>query len=146
LSLAGTCFNDSVKKMLSKEEISTILDKRRILIAEDEYLNYMYLEKILKGNNVSLVWAKNGKEAVDFFKNDKSIDVILMDINMPGVNGIEAFHEIRMVDPGIPVIAQTAYAMQEDKELYLDTGFNDYISKPIQREELVIKIKYLLKI
>lgn len=121
------------------------LENKNILIAEDEYFNYIYLERILKSTQANLLWAKNGREAVDIFLAEKHIDLILMDIRMPGITGLEAFREIRSVDQKIPVIAQTAYSVMDEQEEFLTAGFNDYISKPIQKEELIGKISSLLK-
>jgi two-component system cell cycle response regulator DivK len=136
----------TIENVFTRQDIAILLDNRKILIAEDEYFNYLYLETILRGSNVSLLWAKNGREAVDLFKNNPSIDVILMDIKMPGLTGVEAVHEIRSLNDKVPVIAQTAYAAVEDGDNYLETGFNDYICKPIQKDELIGKIKKLLQV
>jgi CheY-like chemotaxis protein len=120
------------------------LDNRKILVAEDEYFNFRYIERILRDTHVSLVWAKNGEEAVRCFTNDHSIELILMDIRMPGLSGIDAFKQIRSVDQAVPVIAQTAYSFADNEEDLLDAGFSEYIAKPIQKEELIDKIERLL--
>jgi CheY-like chemotaxis protein len=121
------------------------LDNRKILVAEDEYFNFRYIERILRDTHVNLVWAKNGEEAVTCFTNDQSIELILMDIRMPGLSGIDAFKQIRSVDRVVPVIAQTAYSYADNEEDLLDAGFSEYIAKPIQREELINKIEKLLQ-
>ncbi|GAG21787.1 unnamed protein product, partial [marine sediment metagenome] len=82
---------------------------KKILIAEDIHVNFILLEAILKGTNVDLVWAKNGKEAVEICIKNDDIDLVLMDINMPEMNGLEATAEIRKHKKNLPVIAQTAY-------------------------------------
>lgn len=86
-----------------------------------------------------MIWSKNGKEAFEKFKEDKSIDLILMDMRMPLMSGYDAVKEIRKINKEIPIIAQTAFAGTDDKELIMDTGCNDYISKPIDKD-LMIKM------
>ena len=117
-----------------------------ILIAEDDQNNFYYLKVILKDNSRILIHAKNGKEAVNLAKEHPEIDIILMDIKMPEMDGLEATRQIREFNPTIPIIAQTAYALTSDRERVLQSGCTDYISKPIKKEDLINLInKYLLK-
>jgi len=116
-----------------------------IMIAEDDDISYLYLETILKPNNINLLRAKNGKESVQFLKENPNISLILMDIKMPIMNGLEATKEIRKFNSTIPIIAQTAYAMNEDKEKLIQIGCNDIITKPINNIELIKLIKNMLK-
>ncbi|MCK9618526.1 MAG: ATP-binding protein [Lentimicrobiaceae bacterium] len=120
-----------------------------VLIAEDVDSNYLFLNKVLKKMGIKTLWAKNGKEAVEIFTDNRdvgSIDLVLMDIQMPIMNGYEATRAIKAINPSIPVIAQTAFALENDKEKTLAAGCNDYISKPIKNEELMeILHKYLDK-
>lgn len=114
-----------------------------ILIAEDEESNYSFLEHVLKRTGAKLLWAQNGKEAVTIAKTEK-VDLILMDIRMPGMDGYEATEIIKKENKTIPIIAQTAYALKGEKELSLASGCNDYISKPIDITELMgILSKYI---
>ncbi|MCD6565622.1 MAG: response regulator [Bacteroidales bacterium] len=115
------------------------LENINILVAEDVESNYRFIESVLKRSKARLIWSKNGKEALEKFKEDKSIDLILMDMRMPLMSGFEATKEIRKINKEIPIIAQTAFTGTEDKELFLDTGCNDYISKPIDKD-LLIKV------
>ncbi len=109
-----------------------------ILVAEDEISNYLLLEKVLKKMNADLVRAQNGEEAVQIFKdNPKKFDLVLMDIKMPVMNGLEAVKIMKKLDKSIPVIAQTAYAMPEDRLKALEAGCDDYISKPIDLNEFL---------
>ena len=120
-----------------------------ILIAEDEEVNFQYIEAILhekKGMNCNLIRAKNGKEAVEICMENRNIDIVLMDIKMPKMNGHEATAKIKSVLPDLPIIAQTAYSTLQDKELALKHGCNDFISKPIDKDELVEMIKKHLNI
>ncbi|MGC9375544.1 MAG: transporter substrate-binding domain-containing protein [Bacteroidales bacterium] len=127
---------EETNKTIEKEPPSHWKGKT-ILIAEDEESNYKYLEWLLKNKGLNLLHAFDGKETVEIFKKRKDIDLILMDIKMPVLNGIEAIKLIKQLNPDIPIIAQTAYAMQEDKELILQSGCNNYLSKPIKTNELI---------
>lgn len=119
---------------------------KKILIAEDERTNYLFLEALLKRTKVDLVWAETGKSALEFIQNDNSIDLVLMDIKMPEMNGYEATHEIKKIRPNLPIIAQTAYALAGEKEKILSAGCDDYLSKPIMGKILLEKIdNYLNK-
>jgi CheY-like chemotaxis protein len=109
--------------------------KHTILIAEDEYLNYLLLSETLSKTGVNIIWAKNGFEAVEKFKTNR-IDLILMDIKMPGENGIEAAKEIKEINPKLPIVAQTAYAMVGEKEVILRSGIDEYLTKPIKMNNL----------
>ncbi len=117
-----------------------------ILVAEDEPANYYYIEKVFKPTGARILWAKDGKESIEYIKeNDNyNINLILMDLKMPVMNGIDAFREIQKMQSGIPVIAQTAYAQDADKKEALATGFTDYIIKPIKPVTLIRTVqKYL---
>lgn len=115
-----------------------------ILIAEDEPSNYLYLEALLEHCPFNLIHVDNGKDAVEKFKTNASIDLILMDFNMPIMSGLDAIKEIRKSDKTIPIIALTAYAMAEDKEKALAAGCSDYLSKPISKEILIETIQKAL--
>lgn len=122
---------------------NNIIDKPseiKILIAEDEEFAAVFLSLILKDTCSEMLFAKNGKEAIDICKNNLDIDIILMDIKMPVMGGYEAVSKIREFNKEIIIIAQTAYALAEDGEKALSMGFSDYISKPIDKNLLVSKI------
>lgn len=108
-------------------------NKINLLIAEDDDSSFEYLKIILKDGTNQVFRAKNGKEAVEHLKNNNTIDFVLMDIKMPIMNGFQATKEIRTFDKDIIIIAQTAYALESDKDKILDSGFNDYITKPINK-------------
>ena len=109
---------------------------RTILIAEDEPANAAYLQEVLKITNVSVLLASNGKEAVNKVRNNK-VDLILMDIKMPEMNGFQASKEIKLFDQNIPIISQTAYAMPGEKEKSKDAGMIDHLIKPIKPKLLL---------
>lgn len=117
---------------------------KKILIAEDEETNYLFIEAILEDTKAILIWAKNGLEAVEKF--NEGIDLILMDIKMPEMDGLTAVQKIRQKSTSVPIIAQTAYAMSEDKNKCLNAGCNDYLTKPINHKLLLTTIdKFLSK-
>jgi PAS domain S-box-containing protein len=115
-----------------------------ILIAEDEDSNYRVLQMALRRTNINILRAENGQQAVDICKANKNINLVLMDLKMPEVNGIEATIEIKKLRPDLPIIAQTAYAMTEDKKTSIEAGCNDYLAKPIKSKVLISTLnKYL---
>lgn len=111
-------------------------NKRTILIAEDEQMNYEYLVALLEDENYNILHAPDGNFAVEISQNDDSIDLILMDIRMPGIDGFEATKKIRESGKTIPIIAQSAFAMSEDKNRAMASGFTEYLEKPISRKQL----------
>ncbi len=110
------------------------------LIAEDDDIAYFFLSELLIDTTAKILRAKNGLEAVEICRENKLIDLILMDIKMPRLNGIDATQKIREFNKDVIIIAQTAFALMGDRELILKAGCNDYISKPIDNDELLIKI------
>ena len=116
---------------------------KTFLVAEDEEDNFRYIEVALSLSNASLIWARDGREAVDIFRRIKNIDLVLMDIKMPRLDGYSAKQEIRMLS-NVPVIAQTAYALSDEREKSLMAGCDDFISKPIGYNDLLYTIhKYV---
>ncbi len=110
---------------------------RTLLVAEDVYANYQLLEAVLKKMNFGVIHVENGKEAVEACKNHPEIDLVLMDMKMPEMDGYEATGLIKKLRPGLPVIAVTAYALSGDKEKALKAGCDEYISKPVKAGTLV---------
>lgn len=119
---------------------------KNILIAEDVEVNYRYLSTILADTKANILWAKNGKEVVSKILDNDNIDIVLMDIQMPLMDGYEATVEIRKQKPSLPIIAQTAYALPHDNIKCFEVGCNDYISKPINANLLKQKIDTLLNV
>ncbi|MBN1414392.1 MAG: PAS domain S-box protein [Bacteroidales bacterium] len=109
---------------------------KTILIAEDEETNYTFLEVLLKVTGANIVWARNGIEAIDMCRENTDINLVLMDIKMPNMDGLEATRQIKKIRKTLPVIVQTAYAMSADEESCLESGCDAYISKPIKIEPL----------
>jgi len=117
-----------------------------ILIAEDDNINFLLFQKMMQNKNFKILRAINGQEAVDICINNPNIDLVLMDIKMPLMNGFEALEQIRPIRPTLPIIAQTAYSSSDDKLKIEEAGFTDYITKPLNRERLFELVdKYLHK-
>ncbi len=116
----------------------------KVLVAEDDPSNFNYIDKLLKKVNVDVYHAENGKEVLQIMEENKSIQLILMDIKMPILDGIETLHELKNRNISIPVIAQTAYALADEIVILKREGFDEYLSKPIQRDFLYLLLtKYL---
>lgn len=113
---------------------------KKLLIAEDEDANYNLLATILDPTKAKLIWVTSGKDAIEKCKIDQSIDLVLMDMKMPDMNGFESTRQIKIIRNKLPIIAQTAYAMSTDEENCLSAGCDDYISKPLRIDNLLAKI------
>jgi CheY-like chemotaxis protein len=116
-----------------------------ILVAEDDYLNYLYLEKLITSINFQLIRAVNGREAVDICSQNKNIKLVLMDIKMPVMNGYEAMMMIKQLNPALPIVAQTAYALPEDILRIKQEGFDGHLIKPIRKTDLFDVIKKFME-
>jgi len=131
-----------IESEITLEEENTIArtdDDCTILIAEDEEFNYMYLETLLQDIlklDCNLIHAKNGQEAIELTKSNPSIFMILMDLKMPILSGFEVAKKIKETHPQIPIIAQTSYSTNKDKDRALRAGCDEFISKPINTEVL----------
>ncbi|MCF8303687.1 MAG: PAS domain S-box protein [Bacteroidales bacterium] len=108
-----------------------------LLIVEDEKSSEQYLTELLKAGNNQLLYAKTGLEALEICKAHPAIDIIMMDIKMPGMDGYEATRKIREFNKEVKIIAQTAYALEGDREKALEAGCDEYVSKPIKKEKLL---------
>lgn len=117
---------------------------KKIMVVDDEELNWIYLRDFITPTLAQPIWAKNGKEAVEIYRQDSSIDILIMDFRMPVMNGFDATKEIRSFDQKVPVIALTAYAQQEEKDLFLNAGCNAFLSKPIRTEQLFKILNHFL--
>ncbi len=116
-------------------------EKPVILIAEDDESNYMYLKVLLKISGYKYLHAINGAEAVELCRRNPDIKLILMDIKMPVMNGLEAAKQIHGFKPEMPIIATTAYTQIGDEQRFLDAGFNGYLAKPILKDNLLELLK-----
>jgi two-component system, cell cycle response regulator DivK len=116
---------------------------KAILVVEDEDHNFAYINEVLKRTHVTVLRAENGVKAVERAKKDP-IDLVLMDIKLPEMDGIKATREIRKLLPDIPIIAQTAFAMEKEKQACLHAGCDDYLVKPFEPLKLLERVKYYL--
>ncbi|QGY43400.1 PAS domain S-box protein [Maribellus comscasis] len=137
------------EKQKAKEEkpdkvsvtVNNGLKKLNVLIAEDDETSFLHLSFLLENYAKQIHRAKTGLEAVKLFKINSDLDLVLMDIKMPDMDGFEATKEIRKIDPDVVIIAQTAYALEGDRAKTLEAGCNSYISKPIDKGKLISLIK-----
>ncbi|WP_100615914.1 hybrid sensor histidine kinase/response regulator [Confluentibacter citreus] len=116
------------------------LKNKTILIAEDDLVTYLFLKNLLEGEGCFLIHALNGKEAVEKFENNKQIDLIIMDINMPIMDGLTATQAIRNTCSEIPILAHSAFVHDQFNDNCLNYGFNDFIEKPVKKKILLEKI------
>jgi CheY-like chemotaxis protein len=113
---------------------------KTVLIAEDDNFSYIYLKEILNGTNINIVYAENGLRAFTECLKNAEISVVLMDIKMPVVNGLESTRLIKKYKPHIKVIAQTAFAMPDDRQKCINAWCDDYLTKPVIPEDLFTKL------
>jgi signal transduction histidine kinase/CheY-like chemotaxis protein len=130
---------------MRKQVAAINLKGKCILIAEDDEISYMLLRETLLRTEASILWARDGLEAINFAESMEKLDLILMDIKMPGVNGFEASKYISTIRPEIPIIAQTAFALDGDRSKCLEAGCCAYITKPVNQDTLFLLIeRYIL--
>lgn len=110
---------------------------RTVLIVEDDINNHSYIQEFLSLLSLNIVHAWNGKDAIEQVKKHPEISMVLMDIKMPQMDGYEATRQIKQFKPGLPVIALTAYAMDQDRKAALDSGFDNHLSKPFSSDAFV---------
>ena len=137
----GKFFKES--KVVSKgNTVNRVQQIKKILVAEDVESNFILLKNLI-GREYTLLWAKDGVEAIEMYKQYQP-DLILMDVKMPRMDGLEATHIIRSYSKEIPIIALTAYAFEADKELALEMGCNDFVTKPISERTLRKALAYII--
>ncbi len=114
--------------------------EKTILVAEDDEISLLLLEEMLSTTGINVLKAVNGEEAINLFNNNQ-VDILLLDIQMPIKNGLAVLKEVKKKTPNIPVLVQTAYALNNEKEICYANGCDEYISKPIEYDSLIIKLK-----
>jgi hypothetical protein len=125
----------------SKTEIRSKKQNLNVLIAEDDEFSSLLISSIVKNISNEILFARTGREAVEICRDAPGIDLILMDIKMPDTDGYSAAKQIRKFNEKVIIIAQTSYAQTGDREKALESGCNDYISKPILKNDLLSMIK-----
>lgn len=108
--------------------------------------SFEYVKAILDDTNFILLHGWNGKEGINYCMKEKRIDLIILDLKLPDMNGFEVFKRIRELLPEIPVIAQTAFARNHEKKSMIDYGFTDFISKPFKKSQLLSIINKQIRI
>ena len=116
-----------------------------ILIVDDDSMSTLLLQKNLKGEKIAILYAENGWEAVELVRHHPEINLVLMDIKMPVMNGFEATRLIKQQRPELPVIAQSAFTSKEERQKARDAGCDNFITKPINKTELLEMVRVLLK-
>ncbi|MFO7574955.1 MAG: PAS domain S-box protein, partial [Bacteroidales bacterium] len=142
--LNGEIINNTGMDVKGKGSTTGLTEKNRgthILVAEDDEASFMFLNHILRAEGYTVTRASTGEEVVDIVEKSPGIDLILMDIKMPGLDGWETTRIIKDKNPSMPIIAQTAYALISDQEKAMERGFDGYISKPVKKELLFDMIR-----
>ena len=117
----------------------------KILVVDDEEFNWLLMKNYLDDTQAIVSWARVGQEAVDLIDAGEKYDMILMDMSMPVLDGYDTTRLIRKVDSKVPVIAQTAFAMDDEKAKCIEAGCDDYLSKPICMSELLKTVRKYVK-
>jgi CheY-like chemotaxis protein len=118
---------------------------KTIMVVDDEEFNWLLFKNTLEDIPAEFLWARVAQEAIDIIASGRRIDLVLMDIKMPYKDGYTATREIKCIDNSIPVIAQTAYCSEEEKRRCMEAGCEEYVSKPIDYDELRFKMAQLLR-
>ena len=114
-----------------------------ILVVEDVDTNKIFFDAALRRTSAKILWAKDGQQAIDLFKENE-VDLVLMDLQLPIMDGYTATREIKKINPQVPVIAQTAHVMSGEREKCIEAGCDDYLAKPIRLKVLIETLsKYL---
>lgn len=133
------------KRHQSVLDEKTSIANKTVLVVEDVDSNFRYINAVLKKTGVKILWAKNGQQGVDIVKDNSAIDIVLMDIHMPVMNGVDACRAIKKLRFELPVIIQTADVMRGERDKCIEAGSDDFIAKPIRARDLIQKIEHYLK-
>ncbi|MDD3566884.1 MAG: tetratricopeptide repeat protein [Bacteroidales bacterium] len=123
----------------------SLLKGKTILVAEDVTSNYKLIEAFLSDTELTILWAKDGVQAINLFRENPSVNLVLMDVQMPLLDGINALKNIRKLNQNIPVIINTAFYHNDEREKCFEAGCTDYMSKPIRKEDLLVILTQSLK-
>ena len=118
---------------------------KKCLLVDDSKDVLVYLNRVLVDTGVLIISARSGYEAIEIIKNTPDIDVVLLDMQMPGMNGIEATKEIRKIRGSLPIIAQTAFIFEDDKDVILEAGCDACLIKPIRKDHLITVMSSFMK-
>lgn len=117
--------------------MESILKGKRILVVEDEEVNFFLIRDILDNFHTDITWAEVGQKAIDLVEAGHEFDLVLMDINLPAMDGLEVTEKIKKLRPQLPVVAQTAFALDTEIQKCFEAGCCGYILKPFTMQELV---------
>jgi PAS domain S-box-containing protein len=127
----------NITKVVSAEDKEVQINNLKLLLVEDDETSDFLITTMLKKNNHEVLHVKTGIEAIEACRNNPDIDLVLMDIRMPNINGYEATRQIRQFNKDVIIIAQTAYGLSGDRQKAIDSGCNEYLSKPIDKDDLL---------
>jgi PAS domain S-box-containing protein len=148
------CFSIPVTELAGKSEagpadidtgLSDDFSAHHILVVEDNTMNYTLLKAYLDRTGVKLSWAKDGRESLEMLAEHSGVDLVLMDLHMPNMDGFEATKAIRKSNPELPVIAVTAYSLEEERKKARQEGFTDFLTKPVSQDTLIKSISSVLR-
>jgi len=131
------------QQLLDLHHSDKLLSGRKVLIVDDDMRNIFTLSAVLEEHDMVIVSSDNGREAIRILENDPNIDIVLMDIMMPEMDGMETMREIRKITrlKNLPIIAVTAKAMKGDREKCIEAGAWDYLSKPVDTEQMLAALR-----
>ena len=138
---------ESKRRMLQQaHNRDPILSDKKVLIVDDDVRNIFALTSILEGQHMNVLYAENGLEAIKLAQDNPDLDVILMDVMMPEIDGFETTRRIRATADfkDLPIIALTAKAMKGDREKCIEAGASDYIAKPVDTDQLMSLLRVWL--
>jgi CheY-like chemotaxis protein len=121
-----------------------VFNGQKILVVEDNFMSFKLLEAHFRRANLKIVHAADGLMALELFRKHPDVDLILMDIQLPGMSGIEATKAIREINTEVPIIAATANVFDDDKTACMDAGCNDFVTKPINFPSLLELLDQIL--
>jgi len=117
----------------------------KILVVEDDAVSFLYLARLLQKLDMTIIRAENGEQAVEIVRNIPDIKIILMDIRLPVMDGMQATKLIKQLRPDLPVLVQTAYAFDAEKNKIMESGCDEYLTKPLDQAKLTAVFHKYLK-
>jgi CheY-like chemotaxis protein len=139
--------NESQKNMMRHINLTDPrLEDKKVLVIDDDIRNIFALTSVLERQRMQVVYAENGRDGIELLRKTPGVDGVLMDIMMPGMDGFEAMREIRQIAKfrSVPIIAVTAKAMKGDRQKCIEAGASDYITKPVDTEQLLALLRIWL--
>ena len=134
---------DTVASLQDLHQSDALLSGRKVLVVDDDARNIFALTSVLEDHNMIIVSADNGRDAITILQDDPDIDIVLMDIMMPEMDGMATIREIRKISQlkNLPIVAVTAKAMKGDREKCIEAGAWDYLSKPVDIDQMMTVLR-----